>query len=246
MAQQPIYQFYAELDEYRPKIWRRFQILNNATMAKLGYSLMTMFEMEAQHLFSFNMVRDASMSRHLPGTPVLTSVGPNEDCFPQLWSFEIILEDYGRYLHKKEQMFDAAQCIIRDVLSKPKEKIKFEYDFGDSWQISVKLEKIIDDEELSLKELPRVLSGEGRGIIEDCGGTYSLFDIAKAFKRKEGEEYEKYSEWLGVDDLDMDAFDIEDINFRLKKLPKIYAEIYEKDLEPTQRSLDIIARKYKS
>ena len=26
MASQPIYQFYAELKDYEPKIWRRFQV----------------------------------------------------------------------------------------------------------------------------------------------------------------------------------------------------------------------------
>lgn len=31
MASQPIYQFYAELKDYEPKIWRRFQVMNNIT-----------------------------------------------------------------------------------------------------------------------------------------------------------------------------------------------------------------------
>ena len=51
MASQPIYQFYAELKDYEPKIWRRFQVPENITMARLGYILMTMYEMKANHLF---------------------------------------------------------------------------------------------------------------------------------------------------------------------------------------------------
>ena len=51
MASQPIYEFYAELEDYTPKIWRRFQVANNVTMARLGYILMTLFEMQASHLF---------------------------------------------------------------------------------------------------------------------------------------------------------------------------------------------------
>ena len=50
MASHPIYQFYAELADYKPKIWRRFQVMNNITMAKLGYIIMTMFEMQASHI----------------------------------------------------------------------------------------------------------------------------------------------------------------------------------------------------
>jgi hypothetical protein len=55
MASQPIYQFYAELDNYSPKIWRRFQVMNNITMARLGYIVMTIFEMQASHLFCFEV-----------------------------------------------------------------------------------------------------------------------------------------------------------------------------------------------
>ena len=28
MASKPIYQIYAELEDYEPKIWRRFQVMN--------------------------------------------------------------------------------------------------------------------------------------------------------------------------------------------------------------------------
>ena len=37
MASHPIYQFYAELDDYKPKIWRRFQVSDDITAARLGY-----------------------------------------------------------------------------------------------------------------------------------------------------------------------------------------------------------------
>lgn len=50
MASQPIYQFYTELKGYEPKVWRRFQVLNNIAVSQLGYILMTMYEMEARHL----------------------------------------------------------------------------------------------------------------------------------------------------------------------------------------------------
>lgn len=55
MASHPIYQFYVELVDYEPKIWRRFQVMNNTSMAKLGYIVMTLFEMQASHLFCFNV-----------------------------------------------------------------------------------------------------------------------------------------------------------------------------------------------
>lgn len=38
VASQPIYQFYAELKDYKPLIWRRFQVAGNITLAQLGYA----------------------------------------------------------------------------------------------------------------------------------------------------------------------------------------------------------------
>lgn len=52
-----------------------------------------------------------------------------------------------------------------------------------------------------------------------------LEDIKKAFEEKKSEDYEMYSNWLGTEDLD--EFDLEDLNFRLKKLPRIFKDSYE-------------------
>ena len=120
----------------------------------------------------------------------------------------------------------------------------FTYDFGDGWEVKVTLQDYFEDKSLPGKELPRVIAGEGYGIIEDCGGVYGLEELDKAFKKKSGESYEEYREWLGVDEIDLTYFDIEDMNFRLKKVPRIYKEIYEDQLEPTERSLKILNREY--
>ena len=53
MASHPIYQIYSRLEDTELKIWRRFEVMDNITVARLGYILMTMYEMEASHLFSF-------------------------------------------------------------------------------------------------------------------------------------------------------------------------------------------------
>ena len=55
MASKPIYQIYAELQDYEPKIWRRFQVMNDITVARLAYILMTLFEMQGSHLYKFEV-----------------------------------------------------------------------------------------------------------------------------------------------------------------------------------------------
>lgn len=57
-----------------------------------------------------------------------------------------------------------------------------------------------EDEEITRKDLPRIVEGEVFGIIEDCDGVMGLEDIREAFKIKQGEDYEMYCNWLGVKD----------------------------------------------
>lgn len=248
MASHPIYEFYAELDGFKPKIWRRFQVTNNVKMARLGYIVMTLFEMQASHLFSFEVPNEDNFKAYLRDKfPEETVENDFKSIsYPEkIWRFEVPYEDAPAMEESDIPVFDATQYNISQVISYPNQKLLFNYDFGDSWQVLLTLEKEIIDRKLPGKELPKVLAGEGYGIIEDCGGVTGLEDLAKAFKKKTGNAYKEYREWLGVDDLDIKSFDIDDMNFRLKKVPRIYADIYEYDLEPTKHSLDILERRYK-
>ena len=146
--------------------------------------------------------------------------------------------------HRDVRVADATRTRLRHAVCYPKERLNFNYDFGDDWWVSLTLEKVFEDKEFPARELPRVLEGAGFGIVEDVGGTSGLAELAKAFKKKKGADYRQFSEWLGVDDLDITAFDIDDMNFRMKKIPRIYKQCYEDRVEPTQRSIDLIERKY--
>lgn len=253
MASQPIYQFYAELLDYKPKIWRRFQVANNITMARLGYILMSMFEMQASHLFCFDVPADVNFREYMKGRcseEELARMFDEKDDVPfgqKNWHFEILTDETIDCRDgEDEKLFEAAQYKIKDAVSHPKSVMDFNYDYGDDWHIHIVLEEIIIDKELPGKELPRVLEGEGYGIIEDCGGTPGLEEVAKAFKKKKGAQYKEYCEWLGRDDLDLAAFDIDDANLRLKKVPRIYIDIYEYHIGPSQKSIDFLERKYKT
>lgn len=222
MASQPIYQFYSELVDYEPKIWRRFQVPRTITMAKLCYIVMTMYEMQASHQFCLNRpVYEEYITRYEL---------PDEEGVP------LPMEN--------EDVQDATNAILAWKHMFPGDTLTMEYDYGDGWEVAITLEDIIEDKDLPARELPRVLEGAGYGIIEDCGGTGGLENLAKAFHKKKGKEYEEYRAWLGQDDLDLSAFDKDDTNFRLKKIPRIYKNIYEYGLEPTQQAIDLIERNY--
>jgi hypothetical protein len=95
------------------------------------------------------------------------------------------------------------------------------YDFGDSWYIGVKLEKLQVDETISDENLPRVVKGKGFGIVEDCGGVSGLEEIAQGLKTGQGEDWEDRKEWLKeccpeVLDKGLEFFDIDEINVAIK------------------------------
>ncbi|MGI6669503.1 MAG: plasmid pRiA4b ORF-3 family protein [Acetivibrionales bacterium] len=249
MASNPIYEFYAQLRDYQPKIWRRFQVVNNITMARLGYILMTLFEMQASHLFRIevpfkeNLI--TSLRKRLGDSEYnkLFADEPFND-IEENGIFEIITDDTYLYRDEDEKVYDITEHKLKHVITAPDSRLVFVYDFGDNWIVDVTLERVFNDADLPGRLLPRVLEGEGYGIIEDCGGIGGLVNLAKAFKKKMGKEYDAYREWLGLDDLDLKRFDINDMNFRLLKVPRIYADIYERNLEPTKQSMDILERKY--
>jgi hypothetical protein len=247
MATHPIYRFYAELADYAPKIWRRFEINGSKTMAELGYALLTMFEMKASHLFCFMYDYGAAvledMRKRYPGELLNEFLQKGE--FADLlkpWRFELPFED--NYEGENEKWRDASKYRLMDVTKNDPWKLVFEYDYGDGWEVNLTLESF-EKVEINANDLPRLLEGEGFGIIEDCGGPGGLTELAKAFKIKKGQQYKEYRRWLGADELDLTTLDVDDMNFRLKKVPRIYKECYEYGYEPTQKSIDLLERKYK-
>jgi hypothetical protein len=248
MAIHLVYRFYAELADYKPKIWRRFEVNGNKTMAELGYILMTMFEMQASHLFCLTFNPGAEIlegTRKHCSDEVLDKLRGKSDFADLLkvWRFELPFEDI--YVSENEEWYDASECRLKEITNRVRCQLKFIYDYGDNWQVNLSLESC-EKVDVNASELPKILEGEGFGIIEDCGGVTGLEELTQAFKRKMGGQYDEYRRWLGVDDLDLAAFDIDDVNFRLKKLPRIYKETYEYGYEPTQRSIDLIERRYKN
>ncbi len=240
MASQPLYQLYLELEDYEPKIWRRIQVMNNIKFSRLGYIIMTLFEMQASHLYEFVIDISENFKRI------------DNDYFEDYSEFKKIrcgiTDEDNSYdfnnLEGYEPLKDATEEYVKHYLYHENDEMIFKYDFGDNWIIKVKLEKIFEDKQTDGKEFPKVIEGQGYGIIENCGGTSGLEEIRQAFISREGDEYENYSEWLGVKDLDLDTFDIDDMNFRLKKVPRIYADCYEYELEPTKQSMKILNREY--
>jgi hypothetical protein len=240
MASAPVYRFHAQLADYEPAIWRRFEVSKNISMAKLAYIVMTLFEMQASHLFSLDVPS---------GEILLPAMGGQARLYPGVMEKTDSLQD-RRYTVKSEDDEDfvddedAAAVKLGSIISKPLQQMVFRYDFGDGWHVNLLLEQIYRDAELPGGELPRVLDGAGYGIIEDCGGPAGLEELAQVMKKKKGPRYKELKEWYELDGIDLKSFNLDDMNFRLKKVPGIFKGIYENELSLTQHAMDILTRQY--
>ena len=243
MATKPIYEFYAELQDYEPKMWRRFQVLNDMTMARLAYTLMTIFEMKASHQYRFEVNEYKNYKNGLK----VTGIKGNE--YDEMVKKCQPIAQYGSLVEKGtpiqegyKELEDAKEARMRRILQYENDEADFYY--GDSWHIKIKLEKKFQSDYVKKADLPRVIEVEGYGIIEDCGGPEGLEKIRETFKKREGKEYEEYRKKIGIGELDLDKLDIWDLNFRLKEVPTIFKKLYEENIQPTEQEIKLLERKY--
>ena len=220
-----MYQMYAELSHYRPKVWRRFLISPNFDMEGVAFALMVMFNADNSHLYRFEIPVRKTKEKTLKQQGL--SANQIEEELYGVRDVELVsyvdeqmdfMDDMFMVNHLKKlppARYEAYQIKLKKFLSEENTKCTFVYDFGDNWEFTLKVEKT---DIQSADRKPRVLEGKGLGIIEDCGGIGGLTEIREAFARKSGEEYENYRKWLGRSEIDLDAFDVDAVNKMLRKI----------------------------
>jgi len=99
----------------------------------------------------------------------------------------------------------------------PEEKCKFvyEYDFGDSWEHTIVVEKILPFE--PFKVYPVCIKGNRSCPPEDVGGVWGYEEFLDAINDPEHEEHDSYLEWVG-DDFDPEELSLDIINAELKRI----------------------------
>ncbi|MCR5762129.1 MAG: plasmid pRiA4b ORF-3 family protein [Treponema sp.] len=234
-----VYQFYVELKDFSPKIWRRFYVSSDMTMEKLAFAIMHMFNMEGGHIYGYEIDMQARLKRKLHKQKGITEEQKKEaklffSTFPRIIVESFIDEEMNEIADEFSEFIqgepapirlDAAKTKINKILAFGGDCV-FTYDFGDNWEIDLVLEDNDAQTGLSKSELPHIKEGEGLGIIEDCGSIFGLESIVKAFKKKKGKDYEAYKEWLGQDDFDITAFDKEELNSTFKSFIRFMTRTY--------------------
>jgi hypothetical protein len=117
--------------------------------------------------------------------------------------------DYGSEV-EDEKRVNLSQVVLREDA-----KFVYEYDFGDSWEHTVLVEKILPVEKG--KHYPYCSKGKRACPPEDVGGPWGYTDFLKTIQDVNHSEHEDMLEWVGGQ-FDPEAFDLEEVNRRLRQI----------------------------
>jgi hypothetical protein len=180
-----IFQIQIALKGFKPKIWRRILIPSDLFLSDFHMIIQITMGWTNSHLHQFIK---------------------NRTFYSMRTQTDLLMQELGN--------LDYKNIKVSDLLKKEKEKIVYEYDFGDSWEHNILLEKIlpIDND----TKYPVCLTGKMSCPPEDCGGVWGYYNMLEVLKDPEHEEYETFVEWLG-EDFDPKYFDINEVNNLLHK-----------------------------
>ncbi len=178
----PIYQLKISLKHSSPPIWRRVLVPASIELEDLHAVIQTVFGWTNSHLHQFVDGR------------TFYQPGGEDEGFPSM------------------SVVDSVGVPLQSLLRKEKDKVVYEYDFGDSWEHQVLLEKVlpVDPEQ----RLPVCIKGKRACPPDDCGGIPGYFQILETLEGPNGEEKSALFEWLGGP-FDPEAFDLDEINTQL-------------------------------
>ncbi len=114
-----------------------------------------------------------------------------------------------------DRVRDESQVRLYRILTKPRERLLYEYDFGDGWMHEIRLEEVLRPEQAL--EHPMCIAGERACPPEDSGGIGGYYNLLEAAQDPAHPEHEESLEWLG-ENFDPEAFDREAVNRRLQQI----------------------------
>ena len=183
---QSIYQLKVTLRGIRPPIWRRVQVRSDATLGHLHWVIQFAMGWTGAHLHSFSI----------------------QGMEYSMGRLDIGLNELG--------MHDGESVKLSQVVIGEKFKFFYLYDFGDSWEHEVLVEKVLTAEKDT--HYPVCIKAKRACPPEDCGGTWGYQTLLKAIKDPKHPEHVLRLEWLGTS-FDPEEADLDEINDLLQSIP---------------------------
>jgi hypothetical protein len=125
---------------------------------------------------------------------------------------------HGEYIGTPDPDFEVENeksIKLDQVVSEAGDKFVYEYDFGDSWEHVILVEKILQPE--AGVHYPICLKGKRACPREDCGGILGYGDLLEAIQDPAHSEHKDMLDWLGGS-FDPEEFDVDIANQRLKTI----------------------------
>jgi len=179
----PVYQLKISLKYARPPIWRRVLVPATIELEALHDVIQMVFSWTNSHLHQF-----------IDGK---TFYQPEAED-----------DGWGGMSSK-----DSAGVRLQDLLRKEKDKIVYEYDFGDSWEHDVVLEKVLPND--PKQSLPVCIKGKRACPPDDCGGIPGYSQLLETLSGSDCAEKEDFLDWLDGS-FDPEAFDLDEVNAQLR------------------------------
>ncbi|MEI6221427.1 MAG: plasmid pRiA4b ORF-3 family protein [bacterium] len=157
------------LEHTDPSILRQVTIPNNFTLHELHLVIQSAYNWKNCHLHMFYK-------------------GKRRDTI----AADINSDGWGGEADEGSQ--DTKKTFVTDFLGNDKE-IYYEYDLGDSWSHSIKLEKTLPEPTTK----PKLLNAENYAPVEDCGGDwgwYEKLEFLANYPKKPTEDDKDLLNWL--------------------------------------------------
>jgi hypothetical protein len=187
-----IYQLKVTLRYTRPPIWRRLLVPAGLTLADFHDVLQEAMGWDNSHLHEFR-------------------IGPKRfgksDPSDRLMGLDPIGNERTTHLFM--------------VLGKVGAKATYTYDFGDSWEHAIVVEKVLPPE--PGVPYPVCLGGKLHGPPEDCGGIPGYYNLLEAIRDPNHPEHEELLDWVGGE-FDPEEFSVDDVNCRLAPIQRWWAK----------------------
>ncbi len=187
-----VFQFKIQIkDTSKPPVWRRVTIPSYFNFLQFHYIIQIIFGWTNSHLYQFSEKFFGSKS-------VITTI-------------------YDDHEVGDEQQIAAAEVLLSHIFNIENQRYTYTYDFGDSWEHQIILEKIIP----GVAHGVRLLEGKGACPPEDCGGVWGYGNLKKIMEDKSHPEHMEYREWLGLERKEFwnpNSFDVEETQNVLNNL----------------------------
>ncbi|MES2890458.1 MAG: plasmid pRiA4b ORF-3 family protein [Bacteroidota bacterium] len=183
-----VIQLNISIQHSEPLIFRTVLVKKETTFFELHHIIQIVMGWQNYHLFEFNL---------------------------EGYRVGLIEESEKRNGYGSDQVLDASQLKITDILSCEKETFLYNYDFGDCWMHEISIEKVLKKEAKVV--YPMCIDGNYNCPPEDCGGILGFYHILNIIQDKTHPEYKETRQWVGKK-YDPATFDKNKVNRKLRQL----------------------------